>query len=273
MKIFSTLLVLLGILASSFAYSAVNQFVHCDSCTANKAKVTAALSGYTGNVTVGDIETGYIASFNVIETQRFGEYFSTATATTTSTYMASQFDKVYVLYQNAKNDHYETTGIIESPWEALQSPYLGNRVIAQVIRNHGAPLTQKAVNFFNEAATLTGAFKPLDIYITTPDGGFLVFAVTGTGTDGVDTFIVGDFNFARSEDGNGNPITGIKPGKEYGFSGSSDPAYIDFTSYMAGLYGWTWNSNTDGGSGSGGGASMTCYKTAGGNICVIKWLN
>jgi len=268
MKIFSTILILLSILASQPAYSAANQFVHCDNCNMTKAKFRAIVSGYEGNVTVGDLETGFIASFNVVEIKRFGEYVRRATATTTSSWMRSKFDKVYVLYQTAKNNIYETTGIIESGWDAVNSPYLANRVESQITNNNSG-LYQLYNDFYNQASQITGLFKPMNIKIRTPDGGFLVLVITSVVNDGQQNQVMGYIDFPESEDGNGNPI--VEPGvnTRYGFSGTSDPAYSGFTSYMTGRYGWTWNSNSGGGSGSSGSTTMTCFKSGGETVCVI----
>ena len=153
-----------------------NSFIYCDNCSDDKAKFKAIVSGKEGIVDVGDIESGILRSYNVTEITRFGEMILTATAVTSDSIIRDKFITVHSSYKSVISGVY-ATDIVNTPWEAIQSPYLGNRVISQVIEIYGATLTQAAINYFNAAASLSNVIKPMNIRIKTPDGGFLLYKI------------------------------------------------------------------------------------------------
>lgn len=267
MKTFYSTIILFLILALSPNASA-SSFIYCDDCNDNKAKFKAITSQLEGEIDVGDIETGIVRSFNVVERSRFGEFIVSATSISTDSATLTKFNNVYISYHALKSKVYSTSGIIETPWEALQSPYLGTQVVNMVINNNTS-LYQQYTQYYNQGALLTNLTKPVDLRISTPDGGYLMWKATGVAFDGQTTLVVGAFDFENSVDGNGNPIVAIIPSQRYGFSGTGQSAYNVFTSYMSGMYGWSWAAGSGGGSGSGGGTTMTCFKSGGGVVCVI----
>lgn len=261
------------LLLTSTSYNANSStFVYCDECSDSKARVQAILSGEDGIVDVGDIETGILRSFSIELNEGYGKISFTVTPIVSDYQTNYKFKKVYSQFKSAKNDIYVTTGIINTPWEARSRPQFGNQVIAQVIDAGGETLRQKASDYFQAAAILSDKFKPMEIRISTPDGGFLVFEVDAIATDGAQEYISGAFNFDKSKDGNGNPIVPPASGETYGFSGGgSGQSYAPFVNYMTNYFGLTWNGSSGTG-GAGGSVMMTCRPVGDEMLCTITYI-